>query len=152
MKHLGEFMEWKSIAVAVLIGSCGALAKAQKVVTHVVTEAETPWFLATVYYGSGPSFSKILETNHLQRPDDMKEGMKVRIEDPKYSEDQSGFSERYKRLWQARQTALGLTVGNKLPNSKIIIPADHILHQDRTPKLPFSEHQEPPQSATEMAD
>jgi hypothetical protein len=121
-------------------------AKADKikadVETHVVAEDETAWFLASVYYGKGQEFPKLLSSNHLQRPADMKEGMTLKIENPKYSHKSPGFKARYDKLWKARQKALGLSVGSELPTSKVVIPTERILHQDKTPTLPYQEHKD----------
>jgi len=136
---------------AALILSLLSFSAQAKVVTHLVLEDETAWFLAHVYYGSGPQFTKLLSANQLTRAEDMKTGMEIRIEDPKFSKDQTQFNERYNKLWAQRQKALGLTKGNELPSSKVVIPTENILHKDKSPQLPFSELKDPTRSAAEMA-
>lgn len=124
---------------------------AAKTIRHVVLEDETAWFLAHVYYGSGKLFTKLLSANHLTRAEDMKVGMEIQIEDPRFSKDQPRFNERYNHLWAARQKALGLTKGKELPISKVIIPTENIRHKDKTQKLPFSEVNEASHSAADPA-
>lgn len=116
---------------------------AEPVITHVVTEDETAWFLASVYYGKGSDFPKLLKSNKLSRPEDMTEGMEIRIENPKFSKTSPGFSDRYDRLWEQRQKSLGLNSGQALPHVKVVIPSEKIRNRDHTPTLPFTEVREP---------
>jgi hypothetical protein len=122
-----------------------------KIITHKVVEAETPWFLAQVYYGSGAQYTKLLKSNGWTRPEEMKEGMEIRIEDPKHFNTQANFSNRYSNLWEKRAKALGLKVDNRLPASKVVIPTQQIRNKDNTPKLPFTEVKDSGRSAAEMA-
>lgn len=110
-----------------------------KVVNHVVVEDETAWFLAQVYYGSGLEFPRLLTSNQLSRPSELKQGMKIRIKNPVYFKQQSQFASRYIRLWEQRQKALGLKAGSALPHAQVVIPTDEIRNRDQTPKLPFAE-------------
>jgi hypothetical protein len=114
-----------------------ALATESVFVMHQVLEDETAWFLASVYYGHGDQYTKLLDANHLSRPEDMKEGMEIRIEAPRFSEHQADFKQRYTRLWEARQKALGLNSNQ----SKVNLATDSIRTHDRTAKLPFNESQ-----------
>ncbi|MEZ0392620.1 MAG: LysM peptidoglycan-binding domain-containing protein [Pseudobdellovibrionaceae bacterium] len=144
-------MSGKFGLIAVIV-SVWALSTQAKVVKHVVLEDETAWFIAQVYYGNGTQFTKLLSANKLSRPEDMKEGMEILIEDPKFSQEQNQFAERYTKLWAARQKALGLTTGESLPSSKVVIPTQKILNQDNTPKLPFTEVRDPAQSTADLAN
>lgn len=137
-----------AILAAVSMLSFSAFAKT---VTHVVLEDETAWFLAHVYYGSGKQFTKLLSSNGLSRAEDMKTGMQIKIDEPKYSKDHPEFTDRYNKLWAARQKALGLTKGEELPNSKVVIPTEKIRNKDQSPKLPFSDLRDSSQSAADLA-
>jgi hypothetical protein len=142
MKEEATLMKLALIASFVLpIFFCltNAWALGPHVVTHVVLEDETAWFIASVYYGHGSQFPKLLASNHLTRPEEMKEGMEIRIEEPKYFKEQADFSARYAKLWETRQKALGLKTAGALPNAKVVIPTESIRNQDNTPKLPFTE-------------
>jgi hypothetical protein len=119
--------------------SSTAFSQTPHVVTHVVLEDETAWFIASVYYGNGAQYPKLLASNHLTRPEEMKEGLEIRIENPKFFKEQSDFSARYAKLWEGRQKALGLKTSQALPNTKVVIPTESIRNQDNTPKLPFTE-------------
>jgi len=120
-----------------------------KDIHHTVTKDETPWFLATVYYGKGNDNVKILKANHLKNPDEMSEGMDVLIPDPKYDRSQSGFAARYSDLWKKRAVALKkrnkdvsadkYLVVEPLPASKVVIPTEQIRRKDSLPTLPFTE-------------
>ncbi len=103
-----------------------------RTVTHVVTEDETAWFLATLYYGQGNEFQKLLAANGLKRPGDLREGMELRILNPKYSKRNPGFAQRYADLWEKRQKALGLATTGGLPASKVVLPTEKIRQQDST--------------------
>ncbi len=119
-----------------------AFAASTKVVKHVVQEDETAWFLASVYYGNGNHYTKLLQANGLTRPEEMKEGMEIQIPEPKFYKEQADFSARYAKLWEARQKALGLQKGSPLPNAKVVIPTETIRQQDSLQNLPFKEVRE----------
>ncbi len=122
-----------------LLFSTVGFAKSTHIVKHTVLEDETAWFLASVYYGSGSLFTKLLESNQLTRAEDMKVGMEISIEDPKFHQEQAGFANRYAKLWEGRQKALGLNNGSSLPNAKVVIPTETIRSQDTLKKLPFND-------------
>jgi len=132
-----------SVLSWLIFSSSAAFAKPANVITHVVLEDETAWFLASVYYGNGTSFPKLLTSNHLTRPEDMKVGMEIRVEEPKFHKEQASFAARYAKLWEGRQKALGLKIGSSLPNAKVVIPTETIRSQDSLQKLPFTEVQNP---------
>ncbi len=121
-------------------------------ITHKVMEAETPWFLAQVYYGKGALYPRLLKTNGWNRPEEMKEGMEIRIEAPEHWDAQAGFSERYSAIWEKRSKLLGLKIDNRMPSSKVVLPTATILSHDSTPKLPFTEVKDTGKSPTEMAN
>lgn len=128
-----------AILLATISISQSTFAKTPVVVKHIVLEDETAWFLAHVYYGSGKQYPKLLAANKLSRPEEIKEGMEIQIESPKYFKEQSDFSKRYADLWQVRQKALGLKNGSPLPNAKVVISTETIRNQDSLPQLPFTE-------------
>jgi hypothetical protein len=132
------------------IGLLFTLSAFSKTVSHHVLEDETAWFISNVYYGSGQQFPKLLKTNSLTRAEDIREGMTIQIEDPKFDKSQVEFHARYQRLWSDRQKALGLTKGDKLPVSKVVIPTEKIMGRDKT-KLPFSDLRPEGKSASELA-
>lgn len=107
-------------------------------IEHVVGEDETAWFLAQLYYGQGAQYPKLLKSNGLQRAEDLKPGLEIRVENAVYHKNQPDFARRYSRLWEQRQKALGLKVGSKLPHSQVVIPTETIRDRDQTPTLPFS--------------
>ncbi len=111
-------------------------------VTHVVQEDETAWFLASVYYGKGQEFTKILKSNNLVRPEDVKVGMEIQIQSPKFFKEQADFATRYAKLWEARQKALGLKVDSHLPKTLVVIPTETIRSRDTLEKLPAIEVRE----------
>ncbi len=120
--------------------------------THKVSAAETPWFLAQVYYGNGAEFSKLLKTNHMTRPEEMREGIEIQIENPKFQESDPQFQKRYSDLWDKRSKALGLKIDNRMPSSKVVIPTQKIRSKDNTPNLPFTEVKDTGRSASQMAN
>jgi hypothetical protein len=127
------------ILLSLLLLSPHGFAKSPHLIKHTVLEDETAWFLASVYYGNGSMFPKLLESNQLTRAEDMKVGMEISIEDPKFHREQAGFASRYAKLWEGRQKALGLNSGSALPNAKVVIPTETIRSQDSLKKLPFNE-------------
>jgi hypothetical protein len=141
IKSLGQMMSLLAV-LSVLCLTSRSLAKSAHVVTHVVQEDETAWFLASVYYGNGNAYTKILETNKLVRPEDVKVGMSIQIQDPKYFKEQIDFSNRYAKLWEVRQKALGLQTGTHLPKTLVVIPTETIRSRDTLEKLPAIEVRE----------
>ena len=124
----------------------------KRTITHKVTEAETPWFLAQVYYGKGALYTRLLQANGFSRPEEMKQGMEIRIVAPEHWDAQPEFSKRYSALWETRSKALGLKIDNRMPSSKVVLPTVKILSHDSTPRLPFTEVKEPGKSPVEMAN
>ncbi len=139
------------ILVCLILSTFSISQAAEKIVTHKITEDETAWFLASLYYGNGNQYQKLLQTNHVNRPEDLKEGMKIQVSNPKYNPEDPQFKERYTKLWQARQKALGLTEGHSLPNSKVVIATEKIRQHDRLTQLHFNEAKNPQKSAAELA-
>ena len=137
---LGQTLGLLASVFSLVIGfSAVSFAKSPHVVKHVVLEDETAWFLASVYYGNGAQYPKLLTSNHLSRPEEIKEGMEIQIEEPRFFKQQENFSVRYNELWEKRQKALGLQSGSPLPNAKVVIPTETIRNQDSLQKLPFTE-------------
>ncbi len=143
-KKEGETMKSIRNLAFLLVSFCiGSTHSAETVLTHAVTEGETALFLATVYYGKGHEYTKLLKANGVKRPEDIIEGMTIRIENPKFSKGSPEFADRYDRLWEKRQKALGLNAGKALPHARVVIPSDKIRKQDNTPHLPFVDVREP---------
>jgi len=127
----------------------GAWANSKSVVTHVVTQDETGWFLATVYYGRGQDFHQILQANHLKDPKEIHKGMELKIPNAKYYRGQEGFAARYADAWKKR--ALALKKLNRdvspeqylsetpIPHSLVVIPTEQILKSDSVKELPMTE-------------
>lgn len=138
--------------LSLLVFSSAGFAKSKHVITHKVLEDETPWFIASVYYGSGALYTKLLTANGLDRAEQIKEGMEIRIEDPKYHQAQTSFTFRYAKLWEGRQKALGLRKGHALPNASVVIPTETIRSQDSTKQLPSKEIQIKTQVSAEQGD
>lgn len=130
-------------------------------VSHTVTKDETVWFLASVYYAKGEKFPEILKANKLDHPDDIREGMKIQIPEPRFHPEvvhnKETFAERYARLWEKRAKALKerLTASvddSPLPHSKVVIPTQKIREQDTIQKLPFTEVKDSTISPRERAE
>lgn len=113
-----------------LVLASASYAKPQsKEILHEVQEDETAWFLAQLYYGSGAQYPQILKANSFTRAEDIKAGLKIRIENAKYSPEQNDFPERKKSLWLKRQKALGLNRPDKV--SGLFLPTEEIRKKDR---------------------
>ncbi len=98
-------------------------------IEHRVLARETLWFLASLYYGKASDYKKIMESNHFQNPEEMKEGMQIKIHDPRYIPNKNTFVERYADLWNKRE--LALTSAKAILASKNgVIPIDKILQMD----------------------
>lgn len=123
---------------------------------YTVKKGETAWFLASLFYGEPNDYKKILETNHFQKPEEMKEGMLIQIDGPKYFSTQVTFIQRYTDLWEKRELELNkdrqpaqTTAQNE--TRRVVIPLDRILRKDSLHQLPFTEVADPGKSASEMA-
>lgn len=72
---------------------------------HTMTKDETLWFLATVYYGNGSQYKKILSANHLTNVE-VDPGTVLNIPNPKFKPSMLNFTARYKKLYKIRQLSL----------------------------------------------
>lgn len=130
--------------------------------THTVGKDETVWFLATVYYGKGQEFEKILAANKMRKSEDLKEGMVIKIPSPKYSKEQSDFEAHYAELWEKRAKALKAKEEARIPvvkpaekvsepSSRVMIPTEKIRAKDKTPHNPFVDVAKPADSPANKA-
>ena len=130
-------------------------------VKHVVTQDETAWFLANVYYGKGPQFEDILAANEMKDAKEIKEGMEIYIPNPKFHKGQTDFAARYTQVWEKRAEALKARnksvdanhsmLKSPMPASKVVLPTEKIRAKDTTPSFPFTEVKNPHKSPAEMA-
>ena len=113
-----------------------------KVIEHTVVKEETAWFLASVYFGHGEDYKKILATNHLEKPEQIKVGMVLKIEEPKFQPESENFKKHYSHMWELREQKLGhveKTASVTVNDSKVEIPTAEIRKEDTVKELPFHE-------------
>lgn len=119
---------------------------------YTVLKDETAWFLSHVFYGKGQEFHKILDSNGLSKPEQIKEGMTLKIEGALFAKTHVGFAERYTDLWEKRSAALekksadinGGEYRDRAPaNTQVerdsVVPVQHIRSKDSVSSLPFSQ-------------
>jgi LysM repeat protein len=105
-----------------------------KLTQHIMVQDETLWFLATLYYGNGAQYKKIISANHLSE-NEIGPGAVLNIPNPKFTNKMSGFKSRYVKLNKIRLAALKTKKGSQNIASRNIgldrqikkrVPADAI--------------------------
>lgn len=131
-------MKWIFISGWILFSVLRAQAveATASAIEHRVMERETLWFLASLYYGKASEYKKIMESNHFQHPEDMKEGMQIQIHGPKYTPNKRTFAERYTDLWNKRELAL-ISMKTNVASRSGVIPIERIRQMDTVQTLPF---------------
>lgn len=135
---------------------------------YTVLKDETAWFLSTVFYGKGQEYPRILSSNGLEKPEQIKEGMVLKIEGAQFWSTQAGFQERYADLLAKRSEALEKKKNaandedhkeNRTPAStnvghaegEVMIPVQKIRGKDSVSSLPFSSVVDSKSSPSELA-
>lgn len=126
------------LAVLLLISRLGF---AGEEVIHIVEKDETAWFLAQLYLGSGPRYPEILKFNHMNSPEEVQPGVKLRIDGAKFFPHQANFKGRYQRLESRRQ----LLLANK--KSPELSPFALKRRIEKSPRLRAQEELSAPRSA-----
>ena len=63
---------------------------------HKLKPHETIWFVAQIYYDSGYDYKKILEANHILRPEDVVVDQELVIPNPKWLETMPEFQAHFR--------------------------------------------------------
>lgn len=81
-------------------------AETGRSIEHVFTGDETLWFLSQIYYGDGSQYTRIMEANHIESSEHVREGKRLVIPSPLFTPEQPGFAVRVAHLREKRAEAL----------------------------------------------
>ena len=92
---------------------------------------------------------------------DIKEGMELKIPNPKFHKGQSNFAAHYSQTWEKRAQRLKernksvsadkYLIKSPMPASKVVLPTEEIRAKDKTPASAFTEVKSPRQTPAEKA-